>query len=278
MFSRAFRLLGVSWRVVMAEKSLLALPLIAMAVSLLVIAVFALGAFGIGLPADGQETNPALYVLGFVLYVVLAFVAIFANAAVVGVAMKRLDGEDPTLGDGIALARAHLMQIFLWSVVTATVGMIIRSIQSNENPIARILAAIAGVAWNVLTFFVVPVLLFEDVSVGAALKRSGAIFRERWGETFVGTATIGLALFLVSIPAFAVGVVLLGSVPVLGIAVIALVAATLVALSGALTGVFNTALYRFATTGTAGGGFSEEDLAASFRRRRGRGAGAMLGS
>jgi hypothetical protein len=83
--------------------------------------VFALGMVGIGLPAGGESPSPALYVLGFVMYVVLAFVAIYGNAAVIGVAMKRLDGQDATIGDGIALANAHLRQIFLWSLVTATV-------------------------------------------------------------------------------------------------------------------------------------------------------------
>jgi hypothetical protein len=269
MFGRAFRLLGVSWRVVMAEKSLLVLPLISMLISLVVIAIFGLGAVGIGLPANGESANPALYVLAFVMYVVLAFVAIYCNAAVIGVAMKRLGGEDATVQDGIALANAHLPAIVAWSLVTATVGMILRSIQSSDNPIARILAGLAGVAWSVLTFFVVPVLLYEEVGVGTAMKRSAAIFRQRWGEQFIGNASIGLALFLVAIPVFVVAGVVTSAVPILGIALIVLAVGAFVALSGALSGVFNAALYRFATTGEVGGGFSEQDLATAFRPRRG---------
>jgi hypothetical protein len=278
MFGRAFRLLGVSWRVVMAEKSLLALPVISMLISLVVIAVFGLGAAGIGLPANGESANPALYVLAFVMYVVLAFVAIYCNAAVIGVAMKRLGGEDATLHDGIALANAHLPAIAAWAVVTATVGMVLRSIQSSDNPIARILAGLAGVAWTVLTFFVLPVLLFEEAGVGTAMKRSAAIFRQRWGEQFIGSASIGLALFLIAIPVFVLAGFVTSAIPALGIVLIVLAVGAFVALSGALSGVFNAALYRFATTGEVGGGFSEQDLATAFRPRRGGSTPPMPGA
>jgi hypothetical protein len=236
-----------------------------------VIAVFALGAVGVGLPADGESANPILYVLAFLLYVVLAFIGIYTNAVVIGIAMKRLGGQDATLSDGLALANAHLPAIAAWSVVTATVGMILRSIQSSDNVLARILAGIAGVAWTVLTFFVVPVLLFEDEGVGTAMKRSASIFRQRWGEQFIGSASIGLALFLIAIPVFIVAGLVTAAVPVLGIVVIVLAVGAFVALGGAMSGVFNAALYRFATTGEVGSGFSEQDLATAFRPRRGRG-------
>ena len=272
LFGRAFRLLGQSWHIVMAEKSLLALPVVSMLVSLVVIAVFGLGAAGIGLPAEGESANPLLYLLGFLLYVVLAFVAIYTNAVVIGIAMRRLSGEDATLRDGLALANGHLPAIAAWSVVTATVGMVLRAIQSSDNVIARILAGLAGVAWTVLTFFVVPVLLFEQAGVGTAMKRSASIFRQRWGEQFIGNGTIGLALFLLAIPVFVLAGFVTAAIPALGIALIVLAVVAFVALGGAMSGVFNAALYRFATAGEVKGGFSEQDLATAFRPRRGRGS------
>ena len=108
--SRGFRLAKASWGVVKQDRELLVLPMISFFCSLLVMGVFALGAAGIGIPEQGQTISPALYVLGFVMYVVLAFVTIFFNAAVIGTAMKRLKGEDASLKDGIALARQHIGQ------------------------------------------------------------------------------------------------------------------------------------------------------------------------
>ena len=50
------------------------------------------GCCGIGLPEQGESASPGIYVLGFCMYVALAFVTIFFNAAVIGTAMKRLAG------------------------------------------------------------------------------------------------------------------------------------------------------------------------------------------
>ena len=177
--SRGFRLAKASWAVVKQDRELLWLPVISFFCSLAVMIVFGLGMVGIGLPQQGESPNPGIYVLGFVMYVALAFVTIYFNAAVIGTAMKRLKGEDAKISDG--LARQHIGKIFLWALVTATVGMVLRTIQERSGLIGRILIGIVGIAWSVLTFFVVPVLLYEPVGVRASIKRSAAIFRQRWG-------------------------------------------------------------------------------------------------
>ncbi|MGZ8620727.1 MAG: DUF6159 family protein [Actinomycetota bacterium] len=272
--SRGFRLAKASWQVVREDRELLWLPVISFFCSLIVMAVFALGALGIGLPENqSSQISPALYVLGFVMYVALAFVSIYFNAAVIGTAMKRLQGEDASIHDGLALARQHIGKIFVWAVITATVGMILRSLQERAGIIGRIVLGIVGIAWTVLTFFVVPVLLFEPVGVGDAIKRSGSIFRQRWGETFVGNGTIGIAIFLVSIPVLIVGGLIAAVVPALGIVLLVVAIGILMAIGSATTGVFNAALYRYATTGETSGAFSQDDMAASFRPKRGGGGG-----
>ncbi len=277
--SRGFRLAKASWAVVRQDRELLWLPVLSFVCSLVVMAVFALGAWGIGLPERGGSVSPALYVLGFVLYVALAFVTIFFNAAVIGTAMRRLEGHDARISDGLALARQHVGKIFVWALITATVGMILRSLQERFGLLGRILIGIIGVAWNVITFFVVPVLLYEPLGVGGSIKRSASIFRQRWGEQFIGNATIGLAIVIVSIPVMLIGGALAAAVPVVGVPVLVLAIGALMAVGAALSGVFNAALYRYATTGDASGAFSEADLNASFRPRRGGGSSGagMLG-
>ena len=267
--SRGFRLAKASWGVVKADPALLWLPIISFVCSLVVLAVFGLGIVGIGVPAQGQSASPGVYVLGFLMYVALSFVTIFFNAAVIGTAMKRLKGEDTSLRDGIALARQHLGKIFVWAMITATVGMIIRSLQERAGLIGRILFGLVGIAWSVLTYFVVPVLLFEDLGVGDAIKRSGSIFRQRWGEQFVGNATIGLAVLVVAIPVIVVGALITSVIPVVGASVLVISIGALLAAGAACSGVFNAALYRYATTGESSGAFTTEDMNASFHPRRG---------
>ena len=101
-----------------------------------------------------------------------------------------------------------------------------------------------------------------------SVKRSGSLFRERWGEQFTGNISIGLAMFLVFIPVFLVSVALILVVPPPGI-LFGFVGIGLVATAGsAMTGIFNAALYRYAIEGHAGGPFSADQLNNAFRPKR----------
>jgi hypothetical protein len=275
--SRGFRLARASWTVVRRDRELLILPVVSFACSIVVLAVFGAGMFGIGLPREGESVSAGIYVLGFCMYVALAFVTIFFNAAVIGTATKRLKGEPASIRDGLALARAHIGKIFLWALITASIGMVLRAIQERSGLIGRILAGVIGIAWDVITFFVVPVLLFEPLTVGDSIRRSAHIFRTRWGEQFTGNATIGIAIVLLSIPVLIVGSILIAAAPVVGIAFIVLSIGALMAVGSACSGVFNAALYRYATTGESSGAFSEEDLNGSFRPKKGTGFGGTFG-
>lgn len=274
---RGFRLARASWSVVRQDRELLILPIVSFVCSLAVLAVFGLGMFGIGLPAEGESPSPGIYVLGFCMYVVLAFVTIFFNAAVIGTAMGRLRGEPASIRDGLGLARTHVGKIFVWALITASVGMVLRAIQERSGLLGRLVAGFIGIAWNLVTFFVVPVILFEPLPVGASIKRSAQIFRDRWGEQVAGNATIGVAMFVIALPILVVGGLVIAAAPAVGIALTVIALGALMAVGAACSGVFNAALYRYATTGATSEAFTEADLNGSFRPKRGARAGGILG-
>jgi hypothetical protein len=76
-------------------------------------------------------------------------------------------------------------------------------------------------------------------------------------------------MFLIAIPVIVVAVAFTAASPFVGVAFGILALGALAAVGSALSGVFNAALYRFATTGEASGGFAVEDLSGTFRPRRG---------
>lgn len=286
-FRTGVYLMGVSWRVVKSEPSLLVLPILSMIASVLLLAGFAgifwvngtitrvVDAAGAGSSAEAftSAMRPLDYVLGFAYYFLAAFFVVFFNAAIIAIAAKRLDGEDATVGDGLRAASKHAGKIAVWALITATVGMILRAIQERVGVIGDIIIAIIGVAWTLITFFVVPVILFEDVGAVASIKRSASIFKQKWGEQMTGTIGITAILGIVGFLGVMIGVGLAFVALPIGIAFAVLVVLAVSVLSGAITGVFNTALYRYATTGTVGGGFTEADMAAAFvakKQRKGR--------
>ena len=266
---RGFRLARASWSVVTQERQLLLLPVLSFAASLVVTAVFALGVVGIGLPESEDEIGAGFYILAFVFYVAMSFVTIFFNAATIGAATERLEGREASLSIGLALARRHLGQIFVWAVITATVGMLLRLVQERAGIVGRVLVGLLGIAWNAITFFVVPVLLYQPVTAPEAIGRSASLFKARWGEQFTGNATIGLAVFLVGIVVAIPFVALSTAVPALGIPLLVVAIGAVAAAGAACSGVFSAALYRYATIGEAAEPFSREDLDAAFKPKRG---------
>lgn len=266
---RGFRLLGASWEVLKADRELLVLPLLSFAIILVVTASVAGATWaGGGLGREREALRAVDYVALGVFYFLAYFVSIFFNAAVVGAATIRLSGGDPSVRDGLRLASSKVGKIAGWAAISATVGLILRAIEERAGFIGDLIVGLIGVAWSLMTYFVVPVILYEPVGTIEGIKRSASIFRQRWGEQMTGNVSIGLAMFLLALPVIAVAV-LLGalSLPV-GLVVGTLGLGALIAVGTALSGVFQAALYRYATAGEAAAAFSESDLQASFRPKK----------
>ena len=264
-----WQLAKASAAVLRSDKELLMLPLLSGLAMILVTASFFLPMAFLG---DIENLGIVGYVAVFVFYVVQYFVIIFFNTALVGAAMIRLDGGDPTVGDGLRIAWQRLGSILGYAAIAATVGMILRSARERAGFIGRIAIGIIGFAWSLATFLVVPVLVTKNLGPIEAVKESARMMKKTWGEQIVGNVGIGLVFFLVyaalaiiAVPS--IGIVASMGQPVLLIVVIALAvmaALGVAALQSALTGIYSAALYRFADTGSAGGPFDETQLQQAF--------------
>jgi hypothetical protein len=273
---RSWGLVRASWGVLRRDVELTLYPVISCLMALLASAVLlvpvAAGAWG----ADGDVTSldPLGYAALFVWYVVCYGITIFFNAALVGAADIRLRGGDPTLSDGMRIALSRLPAIIGWALISATVGMVLRAVAERGGVLGAIAASVAGLAWNLITFLVVPVLVIEGVGPLEAARRSGTLLRRTWGEQVIGNVGVGLVFGLLIAGVVAGGVVIaaaLASVaPVLGmLALAAIVAAVVVlgVLASTLGTIFSAALYRYAASGQVGGGFAEDTLRSAFRTR-----------
>jgi hypothetical protein len=271
--------------VLRTDRELLLLPLFSGLASLLVVASFAAPAWlslrdtnsvnAFGAVSSSKAPTVLTYVLGIVFYFVTAFVVIFFNAALVFGANQRFEGGDPTLRSALAGAWSRLGLILQWSAVSATVSMIIGQIQERGGILGRIVGAVIGFAWAVVTFLVLPILVVEGVSVGEAFRRSREAIRTTWGENVIGQVGIGVVTTIAILP---VMVLMVGAIAAfqtsiaLGAVLLAVSLGCLVAVvivTTALGVVYQTALYRYAnqlpTTG-----FEPTALAGAFGPRTSR--------
>jgi hypothetical protein len=273
--SRSFELVKASWTVLKADRELLALPVMSAIASIVIASTFVVPIFlTTDVTAETTRLTPVQYVLLFLMYVVLAYVTIFFNAALVHAANQRMDGGDPTLGTALRGAASLAVTILPWAIVSATVSVVLRAIEERAGFVGRIVVGLIGLAWTLVTYLVLPILVLERLSVGDAIKESAAMFKRTWGENVTAQLGFGLIGFLAAIPAIAVGVLAAGmggAVAVVGISVAVLTVIVIAVVLVALNGIFQTALYRFARTGTSGGAFDDTLLSQTFVPRNKRG-------
>jgi hypothetical protein len=261
-FSDSWKLTKTSFRLIREDRALLVFPLVAGLSILGVVALLLLGEFWLLAPAvssGGASTlvEVAGVVLFLVAYLAMTFLSVYCTAALVGAATLKLSGQQPTSADGWKIARARLGRLVVWALLTATVGLVVQAISSRVRGIGGlIIGGAAGVAWGVVTYFMIPVLLFEDQRPWPALKRSGHLFTSTFGRSLVSNLVLGLLLgvgIVAAVVLAILGVVLVaGGSLVLGLVVlgVGIAVAVIVALIGsAAEGILRAALYRYATTG-----------------------------
>ena len=268
-FSRSWDLVKASASVLRSDKELMLFPVISGAVTLVVLATFLLPAFALRIFADGFGLGGVVF--GFLFYFVQYAVMIFFNCALVGAAMIRLDGGDPTLADGFNAAKARIPSILGYAAIAATVGVLLQGLKQKDNFLVRLMGSVLGAAWTLATFLVVPVLVSRDIGPVDALKQSVALLKRTWGENAVGQVGIGAAFGLITTAVAVVGVglaVLAAQVSfALAIAVgaLALLAVLLVGVyQAALSGIYSAALYRYAVSHEAPEAFRGADLEHAF--------------
>jgi hypothetical protein len=265
--SRGWALTKTSFKVLKLDKEILVLPLLA-AVTLIV-AVIGLGFGALGLSLF-DNSGILFYGALFGIYVVAYAIVIFFNAAVIEMATIRFNGGDPVIKDGLKKSWSRIGRILQWAIIAATVGLIFRILrdQARDNFLARILISFLEFGWNIATFFVVPIAIYQDLGPFDAIKGSMGTMKRTWGESLTGVATTGIVFFvlgLLGLIPFLLGMGAMGVNAVVGISLIVVAVLywiVLSAVNSAVDGILVAALYKYAVEGQLPDAFAKEGVRA----------------
>jgi hypothetical protein len=284
---RGWAMAKASWAVVKLHPKLLLLPIFSGLAFLALMAAIGASVFA-GSKSDYvrhltdtvRHDEPVVYAAFFAFYFACTFIIVFFNSALVFCALESFAGKAPSLRKGLATAAGRLPQILAWAFVAATVGLILNALQSFLKDKLGFLGALLGglgeVAWSVVTYFVVPVLVVDGVGPIEAVKRSSGILRRTWGEAVGGEGGLGAISLLFLLPV----ILVIGLVAAAGrglnadAATVAVLAAIIVpyvlahtVVFAALGTIFRTGTYIYATTGKAPSSMDPELLQAAFRKK-----------
>jgi hypothetical protein len=282
VFGRSWQLTKLSFGVIKQDKEMLLFPLFA--------GIFSI-AYAIGLlyptvivaimSHDGHVSTNAItalhYAIVFTAYLGLAFIATFFNVCVVYTTKTRFEGGNATFFGSIGFAFTKIHLIFAWSLVSATVGILMYLLDSigeraggGGRIILAIVRGIVGALWSIVTLFVIPAMVYEGLGPFKAIKRSVQTLKSTWGESLVRHYGLGLMQFLFMMlgAILAVGL-FMGLAPLGSTGVVIAISVSVVYFLGVVlvfsvaNGVFNTALYTYAN-GSPPSAFDHDTLSQAF--------------
>jgi hypothetical protein len=222
--------------------------------------------------------------LTFIYYVVSYCLGMYTNTALVTVVLQLLERQPMDMGAGWRVANERLLSILGYALIMATIGMMLRLI---FKPLGRWGSFVApaltrittftfvGLAWNLVPYFVVPVLIAENPGSFPAIQRSSTLIRQRWGEDVVVNASVWLIFALPLLMVLVLGGPAIGwafiNLSEWRITWIVYIVTMLVLLTFlfkmAMDAIFAAVAYRYATTGEIDEYFYEEDLQLAFINR-----------
>jgi len=246
-FSNGWTIAINSFSVLKANRQLILFPILSGISMILVISSFVVILFAsAGWDADNIREQSTLvnYLFVFVYYLVNYFVIVFFNTALIHCTHLYFNGEEPTIRKGLQFSLSRIGVILSWAAFAATVGTALRILQDNLGSIGKFVTGLIGIVWSVTTFFVVPVIAYENLGPIAAFKRSASLMKEKWGESLSASFSFFLIQF-VAIIALAVPSFLLGWLihPIAGIVLFALGVFTVLVMISAARTIFISAVY-----------------------------------
>ena len=180
-----------------------------------------------------------------------SFVAVVFTAGLMFATREVMEGRNPTVRGGLAAAWEYKHTLLAWSVLSTVVGLVVRGLQESDNLAAAVTGALLSMSWAVITYFVVPVAIFEDEDIRGVFGRSVTIVEDTWGESLGAEFGLGFVhgILLVGV-ALVAGLVFVVSRNVAAAVAVGLPLGVLAfVVASTLNGIAKVALYEYATTG-----------------------------
>ncbi len=288
VFSRSWEITKISFRVIRKDKELLIYPILASIFSMIFSFAILFPTIFFswvenGIPEDMATAFGLIeYLIVFATYLGLALIATFFNVCVVYTVKTRFEGGNATLGSSFKFAFSKFHLIISWSLIVATVGLLLyildriaESLGNVGEIVVRLIRGIIGMAWGIVTIFVIPGLVYYGLGPKDAIKKSVDTLKKTWGESIVRHYGLGFIQFLFFLLGAGIGTgvyFLTQSLGFTGIIITVVIAAVyfllLILIFNVANSVYNTALFVYADTGSIPEGFNKELMSKAYKQKR----------
>ncbi len=291
-FKKSWLLFKGSWKALNMDRELVAIPIISSISAIVVLAMAGVTGFlarntfftAESLDPNGKEFATTPWGMAFWIFTLLILTAlgvIFSGALMHG-ALERFKGNDPTIRSSIKAALKRSGSLVVFGTFSAIIGYIFSEIAERIPFLGgKIIAWLAGSAWNVASFFAIPVIVTSDKPVYPveATQKSIKLIKKTWGESLI--VSVGISLF--AMLGFILYFIVIGGIGALLVntsitdgwlfagSVVGMLGFVMMILVFTMLETFaKAAIYHYATTGEAPAHFDERMMKNAFTPRKAR--------
>lgn len=279
------KIFSASWKVLMKNKSLMVFQFISGMLSTgFVIALIYYSGYAdilleygfevakIRLTADFEENWVVAILILIAVGMIASTIKYFFNVAFVEELLKGLGGKSVSVTRGFKSAIGKLGKILKFSFVVSLVAVVV-SIVKDKKGIFRLLGEAMDLGWQLATYFVIPILVIDNLGPIDSIVKSFKLLTKTWGKQIISNFAIG-AIFLIPggiIVAVIVAIGILLAVQVsIAVALVVTVPLTIIVLTivdllqSSISQIFTVILYKYVTDGETVAGFDEKTLQSAF--------------
>lgn len=164
------------------------------------LASLAILAAGVGAAVAVWPVAPvAVPVVLAVTYFLMAFTIVLFVAALIDQVRDYHRGIEVSLADGLRSAARHWSTLLAWTLVVSTVGVVLAIMADRKEGLrGRVLGEGIRTGWSAATFFVVPVIVFENASALSMFQKSAGRLGESWQEVLGAVLGLRVVTYVVS--------------------------------------------------------------------------------
>lgn len=219
---RTWQIMRLSWGILKDNPSLATFPILAFFCFLVSTIAFAIpvstlsgqsigstfhALYEMNLTPQDESDSQTLFLYGvaiFTFYFVTTLIGTFFTAAFVASVSNYMNGQVATFRDGLKAARSHLAKIVTWSLISATVGLLLRLSEHVlkrsrlrwAEAIAAVIVLIIGIPWVMATYFLIPIMILKNQDPFAAMKESARLLKDNWAEQLLSSVGFGMMSML----------------------------------------------------------------------------------
>lgn len=127
-------------------------------------------------------------------YILTSIIVIYFNTATVAFVKNHLNGGNPTFSYGIGEANKRIYLIINWAFFSSIFSFFMIFLSSIK--IIKYFTYAGEIAWSLVTYFVIPIIVFENKNIKDTIIESQKLIKKNWGKSLKGDFKISFISFV----------------------------------------------------------------------------------